>query len=72
MMRSVMLAVIKQLNLISKRRFGLSMDSEEFKISPVKKIILKDYDPNRVPKWAKKQEDKEGKKSSKRTSTNSS
>ena len=38
------------------------MDSEEFKVAPGKKISLKDYNPGRVPKWAKKQEDKEGKK----------
>ena len=38
------------------------MDSEEFKVPSGKKISLKDYDPNRLPKWAKKQQEKEGKK----------
>jgi PPK2 family polyphosphate:nucleotide phosphotransferase len=40
----------------------VSMESEEFKISPGKKISLKDYDPIRLPKWVKKQQEKEGKK----------
>jgi len=38
------------------------MDSEEFKITPGKKVSLKDYDSSWVPEWAKKQEDNEGKK----------
>jgi PPK2 family polyphosphate:nucleotide phosphotransferase len=40
----------------------VSMESEEFKVSPGKKISLKDYDPSRFPKWVKKQQEKEGKK----------
>ncbi len=38
------------------------MDIEDFKVPPGKKISLKDYDPGWVPKWAKKEEDEEGKK----------
>jgi PPK2 family polyphosphate:nucleotide phosphotransferase len=40
----------------------LSIDAEDFKVPAGKKIILKDYEPGWVPKWAKKQEEKEGKK----------
>ena len=40
----------------------MSMDAEDFKVSPGKKISLKDYDSGWIPKWAKKQEEKEGKK----------
>ena len=40
----------------------MSVDSEEFKITPGKKVSLKDYDSSWVPEWAKKQEDNEGKK----------
>ena len=40
----------------------MSMDSEDFKVSPSsKKIKLKDCDSGWVPKWAEKQEEKEGK-----------
>ena len=38
----------------------MSMDTEEFKISPGKKINLNDYDPGWLPKWVKKQEDRGG------------
>jgi PPK2 family polyphosphate:nucleotide phosphotransferase len=38
------------------------MDSEDFKVSSSKKISLKDYDSGWIPKWAKEQEEKEGKK----------
>jgi PPK2 family polyphosphate:nucleotide phosphotransferase len=40
----------------------MSMDSEDFKVSSNKKISLKDYDSGWIPKWAKEQEEKEGKK----------
>jgi PPK2 family polyphosphate:nucleotide phosphotransferase len=40
----------------------LPIDTEDFKVPAGKKIILKDYEPGWVPKWAKKQEEKEGKK----------
>jgi PPK2 family polyphosphate:nucleotide phosphotransferase len=40
----------------------MSIDSEDFKVSPGKTISLKDYDAGWVPKWAKKQEEKGGKK----------
>jgi PPK2 family polyphosphate:nucleotide phosphotransferase len=40
----------------------LSIDAEDFKVPAGKKIILKDYEPGWVPKWVKKQEEKEGKK----------
>ena len=40
----------------------MSIDAEDFKVPAGKKIILKDYEPGWVPKWAKKQEEKEGKK----------
>jgi PPK2 family polyphosphate:nucleotide phosphotransferase len=40
----------------------MSMDSEDFKVSSSKKISLKDYDSGWIPKWAKEQEEKEGKK----------
>ncbi len=43
----------------------MSMDSEDFKVSPGKKISLKDFDSGWIPKWAKKKEDQEGKKSEK-------
>jgi PPK2 family polyphosphate:nucleotide phosphotransferase len=36
--------------------------SDDFKVSPGKKISLKDYDSSWVPKWAEKQQEKEGKK----------
>jgi polyphosphate kinase 2 (PPK2 family) len=35
---------------------------DNFKVSNTKKIDLKDYDPDWVPKWAKTNGDKEGKK----------
>jgi PPK2 family polyphosphate:nucleotide phosphotransferase len=38
------------------------MGSEDFKVSSNKKISLKDYDSGWIPKWAKEQEEKEGKK----------
>ncbi|MGO8805150.1 MAG: polyphosphate kinase 2 family protein [Candidatus Bathyarchaeia archaeon] len=41
------------------------MGSEDFKVSPGKKNNLKDFDPSWIPKWAKKQEDEEGKKATK-------
>jgi PPK2 family polyphosphate:nucleotide phosphotransferase len=44
------------------RLFDLSMNAEDFKVIGGKKISLKDYDSGWVPKWAKKQEEKEGKK----------
>ena len=40
----------------------MSMGAEDFKVPSGKKISLKDYDSGWVPKWAKKQEEKEGKK----------
>jgi len=40
----------------------MSMGSEDFKVSSSKKTMLKDFDSGWVPKWAKKQEDEEGKK----------
>ena len=40
----------------------MSMGSEDFKVSSNKKISLKDYDSGWIPKWAKEQEEKEGKK----------
>ncbi len=40
----------------------MSIDAEDFKVPAGKKVSLKDYDSNWVPKWAKKQEQKEGKK----------
>ncbi len=40
----------------------MSMDAEDFKVPPGKEIMLKAYDSCWVPKWAKKQEEKEGKK----------
>jgi len=43
----------------------VSMDSEDFKVSPSKKISLKDYDSGWIPKWAKEQEEKKGKKAAK-------
>ncbi len=43
----------------------MSMGSEDFKVSPGKKNNLKDFDPSWIPKWAKKQEDEEGKKATK-------
>ena len=36
--------------------------NEDFKVPVGKKINLKDYDSAWIPKWAKKQEEKEGKK----------
>jgi PPK2 family polyphosphate:nucleotide phosphotransferase len=41
------------------------MDSEDFKVPSGKKVSLKDFDPTWVPKWAKKKEDEEGKKTGK-------
>jgi len=38
------------------------MDAEDFKVPPGAKISLKDRDSGWVPKWAKKKEEKEGKK----------
>ena len=43
----------------------MSMDSEDFKVPSGKKVSLKDFDPTWVPKWAKKKEDEEGKKTGK-------
>ena len=40
----------------------MQMDAEDFKVPPDKKTILKTCDSGWIPKWAKKQEDKEGKK----------
>ncbi len=42
--------------------FSMEISTEDFKVLPGKKISLKDYDSGWVPKWAKKQEEKEGKK----------
>jgi PPK2 family polyphosphate:nucleotide phosphotransferase len=38
---------------------------DNFRVSPVKEIDLKDYDPGWVPKWAAAKGDKEGKKAAK-------
>ena len=38
------------------------MDAEDFKVPSGKKVSLKDYDPGWMPKWARKQEEEEGKK----------
>lgn len=43
----------------------MSIDAEDFKVSPSKKISLMDYNSGWIPKWAKKQEEKEGKKAAK-------
>ena len=40
----------------------MSMDSEDFKVPLGKKTSLKDFDSGWIPKWAKEQEEKEGKK----------
>ncbi len=40
----------------------MQLDQEDFKVSPGKKISLKDYDSGWIPKWAREQEEKEGKK----------
>jgi PPK2 family polyphosphate:nucleotide phosphotransferase len=40
----------------------MSTDSEDFKVTPGKKISLKDYDSGWIPKWATKLEEKEDKK----------
>ena len=40
----------------------MSIDTEDFKVPAGKTISLKDYDSGWIPKWAKKQEEKEGKK----------
>ena len=40
----------------------MQLEQEDFKISPDKKISLKDYDSGWIPKWAKNLEEKEGKK----------
>jgi PPK2 family polyphosphate:nucleotide phosphotransferase len=45
------------------------MDSEDFKVESGKKIRLKDYDSGWVPKWARKEEEKEGKKTVKDTAS---
>ena len=44
------------------RMSDLLMDAEDFKVAAGKKISLKDYDSGWVPKWAKKQDEKGGKK----------
>jgi len=44
------------------RMSDLLMDTEDFKVAAGKKISLKDYDSGWVPKWAKKQDEKGGKK----------
>jgi PPK2 family polyphosphate:nucleotide phosphotransferase len=38
------------------------MNEQDFKVPSSKKISVKDYDSGWIPKWAKKQEEKEGKK----------
>ena len=38
------------------------MDAEDFKVPSGKKVSLKDYDLAWIPKWAQKQEEKDGKK----------
>jgi len=43
----------------------MSVSTEDFKVPPGKKTSLKDFDPAWIPKWAKKQEDEEGNKSTK-------
>jgi PPK2 family polyphosphate:nucleotide phosphotransferase len=43
----------------------MSIDVEDFKVEPNKKMSLKDYDSAWIPKWAKEQEGKEGKKAAK-------
>lgn len=40
----------------------MQMDAENFKVLPGKKTILKSCDSGWIPKWAEKQENKEGKK----------
>ena len=40
----------------------MSIDTEDFKAPAGKAINLKDYDSCWLPKWAKKQEEKGGKK----------
>ena len=40
----------------------MSIDTEDFKVPVGKTINLKAYDSGWVPKWAKKQEEKDGKK----------
>ena len=40
----------------------MSIDAEDLKVPAGKKVDLKDYDPGWLPKWAKKQEEKESKK----------
>jgi len=40
----------------------MSMDAEDFKVSPGKKTSLKDFDSGWVPKWAQKKEEEGGKK----------
>jgi polyphosphate kinase 2 (PPK2 family) len=40
----------------------MSMGAEGFKVLSGKKVSLKDYDSGWVPKWARKQEEKGGKK----------
>ncbi len=41
----------------------MSMDVESFKVLPGKKTSLDSYDPGSIPRWAKDEEEKEGKKS---------
>jgi polyphosphate kinase 2 (PPK2 family) len=40
----------------------MQIDTEDLKVQPGKKTSLKECDSGWIPKWAKKQEDKEGKK----------
>jgi PPK2 family polyphosphate:nucleotide phosphotransferase len=40
----------------------MSMDEDEFQVQSGKKVILKDYDSNWVPKWAKEKDAKDGNK----------
>jgi PPK2 family polyphosphate:nucleotide phosphotransferase len=40
----------------------MSMNAEDFKVKLGEKVSLKDYDTAWIPKWAQKQEEKEGKK----------
>jgi PPK2 family polyphosphate:nucleotide phosphotransferase len=51
---------IKQLNLLFNEAYSSML--EDFKVLPGKKVNLRDYDSCWVPKWVKKQEEKEGKK----------
>ena len=40
----------------------MSIDAEDFKVSSGKKVSLNNFDSGWIPKWAKKQEEKDGKK----------